>query len=114
MGLGYGLSEQMIFDDKGRLLNGNFLDYKLPTSLDTPELQAYFVETYDSSGPFGNKALGEPPAIPQSAALRNAIKNATGVAINQLPLTPQKLTAAFNAAGLYGEKTKSQPAGGKE
>ncbi|MEA4893488.1 MAG: xanthine dehydrogenase subunit XdhA [Peptococcaceae bacterium] len=114
MGLGYGLSEQMLFDDKGRLLNGNFLDYKLPTSLDTPELQAYFVETYDSSGPFGNKALGEPPAIPQSAALRNAIKNATGVAINQLPLTPQKLTAAFNAAGLYGEKTKSQPAGGKE
>ena len=116
MGLGYSLSEQMLFDAKGRLLNGNFLDYKLPTSLDTPELEAYFVETYDPSGPFGNKALGEPPAIPQAGAIRNAVKNATGVAINTLPLTPQKLTAAFKAAGLYDEGSAggAEPGGGKE
>ncbi len=100
MALGYGLSEQMLFDDKAQLLNDNLLDYKLPTALDTPDLTADFVETNDPSGPYGNKALGEPPAIPGGAALRNALLHATGVAVNSLPLYPQKLTEHFNAAGL--------------
>ena len=65
MGIGYALTEEMKFDPKtGRLLNGNLLDYKMPTSMDHPELTALFVETDDPSGPFGNKALGEPPTIP--------------------------------------------------
>lgn len=101
MGLGYALSEEMKFDSKtGALLNGNLLDYKLPTTMDTPELHALFVETNDPSGPFGNKALGEPPAIPVAPAVRNAVLNATGVAINTLPLNPQKLVEQFTAAGL--------------
>ena len=58
MGLGYGLSEQLLFDAKGRPLNDNLLDYKLPTSMDTPDLNALFVELDDPTGPFGNKALG--------------------------------------------------------
>ncbi|MEF9853573.1 MAG: xanthine dehydrogenase molybdenum-binding subunit XdhA [Hydrogenoanaerobacterium sp.] len=100
MGLGYALSEQLLYDDKGRVLNDNLLDYKLPTSMDTPELNAEFVETQDPSGPYGNKALGEPPAISPAPAVRNAVLNATGVAINTLPLNPQKLFEHFTAAGL--------------
>ncbi|MCR4963849.1 MAG: xanthine dehydrogenase molybdenum-binding subunit XdhA [Firmicutes bacterium] len=101
MALGYGLSERMIFHPQsGKLLNGNLLDYKLATALDTPDLQAVFVETQDPTGPFGNKALGEPPALSLAPALRNALLHATGVKINSLPLEPQRLTAAFREAGL--------------
>ena len=103
MGLGYALSEQLLFDQNARPLNGNFLDYKLPTALDTPELQAQFVQTWDPTGPYGNKALGEPPAIPPAPAIRNAVLHATGVAVNSLPLNPQKLVEQFMAAGLISE-----------
>jgi xanthine dehydrogenase molybdenum-binding subunit len=101
MGLGYAMSEQMLYDDKGRLLNGNFLDYKIGTSMDMPDLGADFVETDDPTGPFGNKALGEPPAIPQAAAIRNAVFHATGVALDTIPMNPQRLADAFAEAGLY-------------
>ena len=104
MGIGYALSEEMKFDDRGRLLNGNLLDYKLPTAMDHPELRALFVETDDPSGPFGNKALGEPPSIPVAPAIRNAILQATGVALNRLPMNPQRLVEAFTAAGLIDAK----------
>ncbi|MEG0596632.1 MAG: xanthine dehydrogenase molybdenum-binding subunit XdhA [Oscillospiraceae bacterium] len=101
MGLGYALSEEMKYDEKtGRLLNGNLLDYKMPTSMDHPDLHALFVETNDSSGPFGNKSLGEPPAIPVAPAIRNALLYATGIPVNTLPLNPQKLVAAFAEGGL--------------
>ena len=101
MGIGYALTEEMKFDPKtGRLLNGNLLDYKMPTSMDHPELTALFVETDDPSGPFGNKALGEPPTIPVAPAIRNAVLQATGVAVNTLPLSPQKLVEEFTRGGL--------------
>ncbi len=81
MGMGYGISEQLILDEKtGRPLNGNLLDYKLMTMLDTPDIKADFVELDDPMGPYGNKALGEPPAIPCAPAIRNAVLHATGVA----------------------------------
>jgi xanthine dehydrogenase molybdenum-binding subunit len=96
MSLGYGLSEQLIFNEKtGKPLNNNLLDYKLPTIMDTPDLDVKFVETYDISGPFGNKALGEPPAIPVAPAIRNAVLHATGVGFNVAPLTPQRLIEKF-------------------
>ncbi len=100
MGLGYALGEQLLFNDQARPLNPNLLDYKLPTALDTPELGAEFVETDDPSGPYGNKSLGEPPAIPGAPAIRNALLHATGVAVNSIPLNPQKLVKAFTEAGL--------------
>ena len=100
MGLGYALSEELLFDKSGRPLNDNLLDYKLPTSMDTPDLHVQFVELDDPTGPFGNKALGEPPAIPVAPAIRNAVLNATGVAVDSLPLDPQKLVAHFKAAEL--------------
>ena len=100
MGLGYALSEQMLYDSKGRLLNGNLLDYKLPTSLDTPDLSVDFVETFDESGPFGNKALGEPPAVVPAAAIRNALLQATGIPLYSLPMNQQVLVKELKAAGL--------------
>ena len=101
MGMGYGISEQLILDEKtGRPLNGNLLDYKLMTMLDTPDIKAGFVEMDDPMGPYGNKALGEPPAIPSAPAIRNAVLHATGVAFNENPLTPQRLIDGFKKAGL--------------
>ena len=100
MGLGYGLSEELLFDAKGRPLNDNLLDYKLPPAMDTPDLNALFVELDDPTGPFGNKALGEPPAIPVAPAVRNAVLNATGVAVDSLPMDPQKMVKHFKEAGL--------------
>ena len=101
MGMGYGLSEQLILDEKtGRPLNGNLLDYKLMTTMDTPDIEADFVELDDPMGPYGNKALGEPPAIPGAPAIRNAVLHATGVAFYENPLTPQRLIEGFAKAGL--------------
>lgn len=100
MCLGYTFGEEYKYDDKGRLLNGNLLDYKMPTAMDHPDLHGEFVESYDPSGPFGNKSLGEPPTISLSSAVRNAILHATGVGINSLPLSPQRLLEAFAEAKL--------------
>jgi len=101
MGLGYGLYEHLDFDQKtGRMLNDNLLDYKLMTPMDTPDLHVAFVETEDPTGPYGNKSLGEPPTIPVAPAIRNAMLNATGVAVNSIPLNPEKLFYAIREAGL--------------
>ncbi|MDR0584440.1 MAG: xanthine dehydrogenase molybdenum-binding subunit XdhA [Treponema sp.] len=101
MAIGFGMFEQLIYDPKsGKLLNGNLLDYKLPTILDHPRLEACFVENFEPTSPYGTKALGEPPTVPGAAAIRNAVLNATGVAINTIPLTPHVLFAEFKKAGL--------------
>ena len=84
----------------GSFGTGTLLDYKLPTSLDVPDLKAEFVITDDPTGPFGNKALGEPPAIPVAPAIRNAVLQATGVAFDELPLEPKRLVAVFSERGL--------------
>ncbi|NCB01745.1 MAG: xanthine dehydrogenase molybdenum-binding subunit XdhA [Spirochaetia bacterium] len=101
MGLGYGLYEHLDFDQKtGKMLNDNLLDYKLMTPMDTPDLHVAFVEPSDPTGPYGNKSLGEPPTIPVAPAIRNAMLNATGVAVNSIPLNPEKLFFAIRDAGL--------------
>ena len=101
MAIGYGLSEQLLFDQKtGRPLNNNLLDYKLSTFMDHPHLEAQFVENAEPTSPYGTKALGEPPACSGAPAIRNAIFNATGVAIDQCPMTPHILFAKFKEAGL--------------
>jgi len=101
MGIGYALGEQMLFDQKtGKPLNNNLLDYKIPTCMDIPDMETAFVETYEPTGPFGNKGLAEPPLIPQAPAIRNAILHATGVAIHRLPMNPQNLVHEFIRHGL--------------
>ena len=101
MAIGYGLSEQLLFDEKtGKPLNNNLLDYKLSTFMDHPTLEARFVENVEPTAPFGTKALGEPPACSGAPAIRNAIANATGVYIDQCPITPHVLYRKFKEAGL--------------
>lgn len=105
MAIGYGLSEQLLFDPKtGRPLNNNLLDYKLSTFMDHPDLRADFIQNPEPTSPFGTKALGEPPACSGAPAIRNAIYNATGVAINTIPITPHVLFAEFSRAGLIKDE----------
>ena len=101
MGIGYALSEQLLFDEKtGRPLNNNLLDYKLSTFMDHPHLEVRFIENAEPTSPFGVKALGEPPVCPVASAVRNAIRNATDVSINCCPITPHVLFKEFTEAGL--------------
>ena len=101
MGIGMTLFEGLQIDpESGRIYNGNLLDYKIPTCVDIPELTDAFVETVDPTSPYGNKSLGEPPIISQGPAIRNAIWDATGVKINEMPMTPKVLFTHFAAAGL--------------
>ena len=101
MAIGYGMSEQLLFDEKtGKPLNNNLLDYKLSTFMDHPTLEARFVENPEPTSPYGTKSLGEPPACSPAPAIRNAILNATGVAIDQCPITPHVLYRKFKEAGL--------------
>ena len=101
MGIGYALSEVQLVDKKtGKVLNDNLLDYKLSTCMDHPHLETAFIENPEPTSPFGTKSLGEPPVCPVAPAIRNAIMNATGVGVNELPLRPEKLYEYFNKAGL--------------
>ena len=105
MAIGYGLSEQLLFDEKtGKPLNNNLLDYKLSTVMDHPDLEALFVENAEPTSPFGTKALGEPPACSPAPAIRSAIYNATGVSIDTTPITPHVLYRAFKEAGLIHDE----------
>ncbi|GHS99156.1 xanthine dehydrogenase molybdenum-binding subunit XdhA [Synergistales bacterium] len=101
MGIGYAMSEQLLFDPKtGQALNDNLLDYKLSTFMDHLRLEARFVENPEPTSAFGTKSLGEPPTTPVAPAIRNAILNATGVAVDSLPLNPHILFQRFTEEGL--------------
>lgn len=96
MSLGFGLYEQLLIDPKsGKTLNDNMLDYKIPSFADIPEIEVFFVETDEPSSAYGNKSLGEPPNIAPAVAVRNAVLDATGVAINEIPLTPERVYEAL-------------------
>ena len=101
MAIGGALFEEMLVDaESGIVLNDNLLDYKFPTILDLPDLQCSFVETYEPQSAFGNKSLGEPPIISPGPAIRNAVWMATGVKIDELPITPKRLYEHLARAGL--------------
>lgn len=93
MGLGYALSEEAIFD-QGRMLNASFLDYRLPTMLDVPEIIPVIIEKPNARVPEDIRGIGEPPAIPTAPAVANAVYDAVGVRINKLPLTPERVFRA--------------------
>lgn len=108
MGIGAALFEEVLIDpESGHVYNNNLLDYKFPTFMDMPQLHHDFVETFEPTSGYGNKALGEPPVITPPPAIRNALLDATGVSINSLPLSPHKLFSHFIKNGLLksrGEK----------
>ena len=95
------LSEKLLYDEKtGRPLNNNLLDYKLSTFLDHPDLRASFIENYEPTSAYGTKALGEPPACSPAPAIRNAVLQAVGVAVNEIPMRPHILFEEFKKAVL--------------
>lgn len=97
--LGFALSEQMLTDEQsGVTLNASFLEHKSPTIQEYPPVQVLFADVNDPIGPFGAKALGEPPSIGVAPALINAIYDAVGVRITDLPATPDKVLNALDAA----------------
>lgn len=100
MAVGYALTEEMKYNDKGRILNNNLLDYKLGTIADTPEFEVYFIENPEPTSPYHTKSLGEPPTCSPAPAIRNAVLNATGISVNKIPMTPHVLFPLFKENGL--------------
>ncbi|MCB9748214.1 MAG: molybdopterin-dependent oxidoreductase [Candidatus Omnitrophica bacterium] len=95
MGIGYTFLENLHFDKKGRPANGNFAHYRLPRTMGLPEMKSILIETNDPEGPFGAKGMGEASLLPTSAAIANAIYDAIGVRIKELPITPDKIIKAL-------------------
>lgn len=105
MGLGEALFEEVKFDEKGRVLNPNFSEYKIPTALDVPRIKTIIVESDEPNGPFGAKEVGEGAIMPTIPAILNAVSDAVGVRINELPITPERVLRAVREKG---EREKSQ------
>ena len=96
-GLGTTLCEEMHVKD-GVVTNPTLVDYKLPTTMDVPEIVAGFVDSFHDEGPFGAKGLSEPALAPTSAAVANAVYDAIGARITSLPITPEKILHALSQA----------------
>ncbi len=96
--LGYGHCEEMVFDDKGKMVNPRFGPYKIYRADEMPKLEAYMVQTMEKSGPFGAKAIAEIPKDGVAPAIRNAIFNATGTQIDNLPFTPERVWRALQSS----------------
>jgi xanthine dehydrogenase molybdenum-binding subunit len=94
-GVGYALYEQVLTGD-GRTLNANFTDYKIPTAVEMGfPIQLEFIETHDETGPYGAKGVGEPGLTPTAPAIANAIHDAVGIRVHDLPITPEKVLNAL-------------------
>ena len=90
-GIGWALYEGYAYDEQGRMLNPNLLDYKLPTAPDLPPIETVIVEVPYPKHPFGIRGVGENPIVPPLAAIANAIYRAIGKRMNQLPMTPARI-----------------------
>jgi CO/xanthine dehydrogenase Mo-binding subunit len=93
-GLGYGMMEEVIFN-KGITLTPSFAQYLIPTSLDAPDVQSIMIESGGGVGPFGAKGLGEPSCVSVAAAFANAVADAIGARIYDLPVTAEKIIRAL-------------------
>ncbi len=91
MGAAEAQMEEMIYNEKGLLFGPSLLDYRIPTSLDTPDLESYIVESNDPAGPYGAKEAGEGPLHPAIPAIANALHDACGIRIRELPFYPQRV-----------------------
>lgn len=96
-GLGWALMEQLVYDEQGELITATFLEYALPRALDVPAFEVELVEVPSEAGPFGARGVGEPPIVPGLAAVANAVRDAVGVRITELPITPERLWRALKS-----------------
>lgn len=97
-GLSYAVTEQYLFDERGRMTNNSFRDYKIFTTRDLPKLKTILVPTHEETGPYGAKSVSEICINGPMPAIGNAIKHATGVRIRKPPFTPPRVLAALKAA----------------
>lgn len=97
-GMGTALFEELILKE-GKILNKSFVDYKIPTADDMPELAVSFVENPEESGPFGARGVAEPAMVPTAPAIANAVYNAVGVRLFTMPMTPEKVLHALKLKG---------------
>lgn len=100
-GMGTALFEELILKD-GRVMNNSFVDYKLPTADDMPEMIIKFVENPEETGPFGARGVAEPAMVPSAPAIANAIYNATGIRLNTMPMTAERVLAGIKAKNKAG------------
>ena len=96
-GIGWALNEEYVFDEDGAMLNPTFLDYRMPTSLDVPMVDTVLVEVGNPGHPFGLRGVGEACLVPPMAAIANAIYDAVGVRLSELPMSPGKVRHAIEA-----------------
>lgn len=99
IGLGYGLTENVVLDSHGNVVNPSFLDYKIASIRDLPKITPIIVESQDALGPFGAKGVGEPGLVPTAPAIANAIYDAVGVRITDLPVSAEKVLTAMKDKG---------------
>jgi 4-hydroxybenzoyl-CoA reductase subunit alpha len=104
MGLGAAFFEEMVMDARGKMLNPNFHDYKMPTSLDMPDLDLEIVKSYDPTSAFGNKEVGEGPVGPVIPAILNAVYDAIGIRFTEVPLKPEKVLWALGTIEAPAER----------
>ncbi len=97
MGIGAALHEELVIDNNGKVRNPSFLDYHLVTSMDLPKMIPIIVECAEPEGPYGAKGLGEPGLAPTPAAIGNAVADAIGTRIHELPLTPERVYWAIQS-----------------
>jgi 4-hydroxybenzoyl-CoA reductase subunit alpha len=97
MGLGEALFEEVKFDENGRILNANLAEYKIPTSIDMPNIKTIIIESDEPNGPFGAKEVGEGAIMPTIPSILNAVYDAIGVRIHELPLTPERVYTALKS-----------------
>lgn len=95
-GIGWGLNEEYIHDENGGMENPSFLDYRMPVASDLPMIECSIVEVPNPAHPYGVRGVGEVGIVPPMAALANAINDATGVRLTDLPMTPIKVLEALN------------------
>ena len=98
-GIGWALNEEYYFDDDGRMMNSSFLDYRMPVSLDVPMIDTVIIEVANPGHPYGVRGVGEACIVPPMAAISNAISNAIGVRMTELPMSPAKIVAALSKNG---------------
>ena len=95
-GIGWALSEGLVYDADAQLLSGTLADYALPKAMHIPPIETLLVEIPSEHGPFGAKGIGEPPAIPGPGAVANAVRDLTGVRVTSIPMTPERVLNALN------------------
>jgi CO/xanthine dehydrogenase Mo-binding subunit len=93
-GIGWALYEGIVRDESGGVVTASFQDYALPTSEKIPPIEAIAIEVPSRSGPMGLRGVGEPPIIPVCAAVANAIRDATGARLTELPMTAERIFRA--------------------